>query len=168
MENLKTIILSRAQIEQRINRIAYQVYEDNVDEQEIIIAGIAKSGFVFAQKIVDALKRISPLKLQLLEVIIDKHSQVRKEIELSVSKDQLQGKVIILVDDVLNSGKTLIYALRPFLNADIKKIRTVVLVDRNHKRYPIAADFVGMSLATTMQEHVTVEFESNEESVYLS
>ncbi len=168
METIKTIILSRSQIEQRINRIAYQVYEDNVDEQEIIIAGIAKSGFVFAKKIADALKKISPLKIQLLEVIIDKHSQVRKEIELPISKDQLLGKVIILVDDVLNSGKTLIYALRPFLNADIKKIRTVVLVDRNHKRYPIAADFVGMSLATTMQEHVTVEFESKEENVYLS
>jgi pyrimidine operon attenuation protein/uracil phosphoribosyltransferase len=167
MENLKTVILSQAQIEQRINRIAYQVYEDNVDEQEIIIAGIAKSGFIFAKKIADALKKISSLEIQLLEVVIDKHSQVRKEIELSIQKEKLQGKVIILVDDVLNSGKTLIYALRPFLNADIKKIRTVVLVDRNHKRYPIAADFVGMSLATTMQEHVTVDF-AKEESVFLS
>jgi pyrimidine operon attenuation protein/uracil phosphoribosyltransferase len=168
METLKTIILSQVQIEQRVNRIAYQLYEDNVDEQEIIIAGIAKSGFVFAKKIADALKKISPLTIQLIEVTIDKHRQVRKEIELSMSQEQLQGKVIILVDDVLNSGKTLIYALRPFLNADIKKIRTVVLVDRNHKRYPISADFVGMSLATTMQEHVTVEFESKEETVFLS
>jgi pyrimidine operon attenuation protein/uracil phosphoribosyltransferase len=168
MEPVKTIILNRSQIEQRINRIAFQVYEDNVDEQEIIIAGIAKSGFVFAKKIADALKNISPLNVQLIEVTIDKHSQVRKEIELSISKEQLQGKVIILVDDVLNSGKTLIYALRPFLNADIKKIRTVVLVDRNHKRYPIAADFVGLSLATTMQEHISVEFDNEEETVYLS
>ncbi len=168
MEPSKTVILSQAQIEQRINRIAYQVYEDNIDEKGIVIAGIAKSGFVFAKKIADTLKKISPLAIELIEVTIDKHSQVRKEIELSMSNEQLQGKVIILVDDVLNSGKTLIYALRPFLNADIKKIRTVVLVDRNHKRYPVSADFVGISLATTMQEHVTVELESKEDTAYLS
>ena len=168
MELLKTVILNQSQIAQRINRIAYQVYEDNVDEQEIIVAGIAKSGFVFAEKIVDVLKNISALKIQLIEVIIDKHSQTRKEIILPLNKEQLLGKVIILVDDVLNSGKTMIYALRPFLNADIKKIRTVVLVDRNHKRYPIAADYVGMSLATTLQEHVSVEFDQGEEAVFLS
>jgi pyrimidine operon attenuation protein/uracil phosphoribosyltransferase len=167
MEATRTVILNSEQIEQRINRIAYQLYEDNVEEQDIIIAGIAKSGFVFAEKIVSVLKKISPLNIQLTEVIIDKHSQVKKEIELSVTKEQLQGKVIILVDDVLNSGKTLIYALRPFLNADIKKIRTVVLIDRNHKRYPISADYTGLSLATTMQEHVTVEF-GKEENAYLS
>ncbi len=167
MEATKTVILSGTQIDQRINRIAYQVYEDNVDEQEIVIAGIAKSGYVFATKIADALKKISSIKVQLIEVIIDKHSQVRKEIEVPLNKEQLQGKVIILVDDVLNSGKTLIYALRPFLNADIKKIRTVVLVDRNHKRYPISADFTGLSLATTMQEHVTVEFENGNATAFL-
>ena len=99
--------------------------------------------------------------------MIDKHSQTRKEIELSINKEKLKGKVIVLVDDVLDSGKTMIYALQPFLNADIKKIRTVVLVDRNHKRFPVAADFVGISLATTLQEHVTVNFE-NEEEAYLS
>ncbi len=168
MELSKTIILNQAQISQRINRIAYQVYEDNVDEQEIIVAGIVKSGFVFAEKMVTVLKKISPLKIQLIEVVINKHGQTKKEITLSLSTEQLQGKVIVLVDDVLNSGKTMMYALRPFLNADIKKIRTVVLVDRNHKRYPIAADFVGMSLATTLQEHVSVEFEKGDEVVFLS
>lgn len=168
MEPTKTMILDQLQISQRINRIAYQVYEDNMDESEIIVAGIAKSGFIVAQKIVDVLKEISPIKIQLIEVVIDKHSHEKKEPELSLTQDQLKGKVIILVDDVLNSGKTLMYALRPFLNADIKKIRTAVLVDRNHKRYPVSPDFTGMSLATTMQEHVSVEFETGKEVVYLS
>ncbi|MCX6291865.1 MAG: phosphoribosyltransferase family protein [Bacteroidetes bacterium] len=168
MEQAGTVILRESQVQQRINRIAYQVYEDNAEEQEIIIAGIAKNGYVLAGKIADALKKISPLSLRLIEVTIDKHSQTRKEIELTLTRDELHGKVIILVDDVLNSGKTLMYSLRPFLNADIKKIRTVVLVDRNHKRYPVAADFVGLSLATTMQEHVTVEFEKGEGIVFLS
>lgn len=168
METTQSIILTKTQIAQRINRIAYQVYEDNVDEQEIIVAGIAKSGSVLAKKIVAVLQKISPLKIQLIEVVIDKHSQTSKEVALTLTKEQLQGKVIILVDDVLNSGKTMMYALRPFLNADIKKIRTVVLVDRNHKRYPISADFAGMTLATTLHEHVSVELEKGEDVVFLS
>ena len=167
METTKTIILNKLQIAQRINRIAYQVYEDNVDEQEIIVAGIAKSGFIMAGKIADVLKKISPLKIHLIEIIVEKHSETQNEPKLSLSKDQLNGKVVILVDDVLDSGKTLMYALRPFLNASVKKIRTAVLVDRNHKRYPLTPDFIGLSLATTMQEHVAVEFEDGNEVAFI-
>jgi pyrimidine operon attenuation protein/uracil phosphoribosyltransferase len=168
IKDTKTIILDKIQVAHRINRIAYQVYEDNVDEKEIIVAGIAKSGFIFAEKIVEVLKKISPLKIQLIEVVVEKHSRDKNELKLSLSGEQLKEKVIILVDDVMNSGSTLMYALRPFLNADIKKIRTAVLVDRNHKRYPVSADFVGLSLATTMQEHVAVEFDGNEGVAFLS
>ena len=164
----KTPLLDKKQIEKRINRIAYQIYEDNFEEKEIVIAGIAKSGYQVAQKIVKALNKISDLKTTLIEVTLDKHNQVKRDVTLSVPEDDLKNKVIILVDDVLNSGKTLIYALRPFLKIDTKKIRTVVLVDRNHKRYPIAADFVGISLATTMHEHVSVELEGDKEVAYLS
>lgn len=164
----KTLLLDQKQIEKRINRIAYQVYEDNFEEKEIVIAGIAKSGYQVAQKIEKAMNKICDLKTMLVEVKLDKHNQVKHDVELSEPDEKLKGKVIILVDDVLNSGKTLIYALRPFLKIDTKKIRTVVLVDRNHKRYPIAADFVGISLATTMHEHVSVEIEGDKEVAYLS
>jgi len=168
MELTKTVILNKVQISQRINRLAYQIYEDNLLEKELIIAGIAKSGYQFAKKIAESLKAISPLSVELIEIAIDKHGTDRKEIKLNVPNEKMKGKVIILVDDVLNSGKTMIDALRPFLQADIKKIRTVVLVDRNHKRFPVAADFVGHSLATTLQEHVTVDFENGNEEAYLS
>ena len=168
MESTKTTILNKVQIAQRINRLAYQVFEDNLEEKEILVAGIAKTGYIFAKKIVDVLKKISPLNVELIELTIDKHSQERKEISLPFEKENLKGRVIVLIDDVLNSGKTMIYAIRPFLQADIKKIRTVVLVDRNHKRFPVAADFVGISLATTSQEHITVAFEKEGEEVYLS
>jgi pyrimidine operon attenuation protein/uracil phosphoribosyltransferase len=163
-----TLILDKQQVEQKINRLAYQVYEDNSDEKEIIIAGIVQSGYTLAEKIADVLKNISPIKVHLTKISINKHSQANEDVKTEISEKQLKGKVIIVVDDVLNSGKTLMYALKPFLNADIKKLRTVVLVDRNHKRYPIAADFVGYSLATTLPEHVTVVLEKNEEAVYLS
>ncbi len=164
----KTPLLDKKQIEKRINRIAYQIYEDTFEEKEVVIAGITKSGFLVAQKIEKALNKISDLKTTLIEITMDKHNQVRRDVTLSVPESHLKNKVIILVDDVLNSGKTLIYALRPFLKIDTKKIRTVVLVDRNHKRYPIAADFVGISLATTMHEHVSVELEGDKEVAYLS
>lgn len=164
---MNTLVLDKTQIEQKINRIAYQIFEDNFEEKEIYVAGIAPSGFVLAQKIVHAIENISSLKVHLLKINMDKENPLSKEIQLPVSFDELKNKIIILVDDVLNSGKTLIYGMRPFLDIDIKKIRTVVLVDRNHKRFPIAADYVGISLATTMQEHITVEF-GKKESVYLS
>jgi pyrimidine operon attenuation protein / uracil phosphoribosyltransferase len=164
----KTLLLNKKQIEKRINRLAYQIYEDNFEEKEIVLAGIASSGFLVAQKIEKALKKISTLPVKLIEIKMDKHNQLKREVTIDGGEEQLKDKVIILVDDVLNSGKTLIYALRPFLKIDTKKIRTVVLVDRNHKRYPIAADFAGLSLATTMQEHIFVELGGDKEVVYLN
>jgi pyrimidine operon attenuation protein / uracil phosphoribosyltransferase len=164
----RTLLLSEKQVIQRINRLAYQVYEDNSSEKEIIIAGILKSGYQLAEKLAEVLRKISPLQVIMTEVAVDKHSQVNTEISISLKKEHLQGKVIILVDDVLNSGKTLMFALKPFLAADIKKIRTVVLVDRNHKRFPVSADFYGLSLSTTLQEHVTVEFGESGTRVWLS
>lgn len=168
MESTNTILLSSKQIQQRIDRIAYQVYEDNTEEKEIIVAGIRSTGYQVAEMLSAVLKKIAPFNIQLIDVHLDKHSQTMSEIRIPLTGAQLQGKVIILVDDVLNSGKTMMYALKPFLAADIKKIRTAVLVDRNHRRYPIAADYVGHSLATTLQEHVTVEIENGKASAILS
>ncbi len=164
----KTMILDSRQIEQKINRLAYQVYEDSAEETEIIIAGILNSGYAVAEKIATALKKISPLEVMLVQISINKHSQHDEEVKLSVAKEKLKDKTVVVVDDVLNSGKTMMYALRPFLNADLKKIRTVVLIDRNHKRYPVSADFSGLSLATTLQEHVSVVLDKSAEAVYLS
>ncbi len=158
MNQPRTLLLSGKQVEQCITRLAYQIYEDNSMEKEIILAGIKTNGYLLCEKIASAIRSISPLIIVLAEVQIDKHSEVHKDIVISLSKDKLIGKVVILVDDVLNSGKTMMFALKPFLDADIKKIRTVVLIDRNHKRFPVAADFTGLSLSTTLQEHVTVEF----------
>jgi pyrimidine operon attenuation protein/uracil phosphoribosyltransferase len=164
----RTLLLNKKQIEQRINRIAYQIYEDNFEEKEIFIVGILKSGFTLAEKIENALNKICDIKTHLVQLKIDKHNQLAVTIELNADSSKMKGKVVVLVDDVLNSGKTLIYGLRKLLNEDLKKIRTVLLVDRDHKRYPIMADYVGMTLSTTLQEHISVEFGGKEEAVYLS
>lgn len=153
----KTVILNSDQIHQKIHRIAYQIYENNYDETEIVIAGIASNGYILAERIANVLKEISPIKVLLIDVILDKKNPLSADINIKLSNEQLTNKVIILVDDVLNSGKTLIFGAKPFLNCPIKRLTTVVLVDRGHNRYPIKADLIGLSLSTTLQEHITVE-----------
>jgi pyrimidine operon attenuation protein/uracil phosphoribosyltransferase len=162
-----TQVLNSRQVEQRINRIAFQIYEDNFNEKELIIAGIARSGFVFAQRLQQALNHICPLKTILIEVTLDKENPVDHTLKPDLTREEMNGKVVVVADDVLNSGKTLIYSLRPFLNADIKKIRTALLVDRDHKRYPVEADYVGITISTTLQEHITVDLTPGNESVIL-
>jgi pyrimidine operon attenuation protein/uracil phosphoribosyltransferase len=164
----KNIILSNQEIEHKIKRIAYQIYETFIDEDEIVIAGIASNGFIFAEKIADSLKKISTLEVVLCEVQIDKH-QPELEVKTSLSTAEYANKGLVLVDDVLNSGTTLIYAVRHFLDVPLKKFKTAVLVDRNHKKYPVKADFKGISLSTSSLEHVQVVFDENQNSyAYLS
>lgn len=160
-------ILDNDQIQHQIRRIAYQIYENNVDEKEIIIAGIAKSGYHLAQKIQNNLKAISDLKIVLCEVKIDKKDPL-KEIETSLKASEYENKSIVLVDDVLNSGTTLIYGVRHFLDVPLKQFKTAVLVDRNHKKYPVKADFKGISLSTSLNETIKVTFEEGNDRVELT
>jgi len=165
----KTIILNSKQIEQKVNRIAYEIYENNYQEEEIIIAGIYQNGYLLAEKIADFLKKISKIKITLIEIKLDKENPASKDIKISLTKKQIENKVIVLVDDVLNSGKTLIFGAKPFLDTPIKRLHTAVLVNRGHHRYPMLADFVGLSLSTTLQEHITVELDKKgKEAAYLS
>lgn len=160
-------ILDQQQIKHKIRRIAYQIYESNVEEEEIIIAGIAKNGYILAQKLEKELKDISPLQTVLCEVKIDKKNPL-KPIKTSLNPEDYQDKSIVLVDDVLNSGTTLIYGVRHFLEVPLKQFKTAVLVDRNHKKYPIKADFKGLSLSTSLSEMVKVIFEKDKDRVELS
>lgn len=164
----KTLVLNASQIEQKINRIAYQIYENNHEEQEIIIAGIASNGFGLAQRIASKLQTISSIRIQLTEVVVNKENPLDAKVKVTFAASDIKNKVIVVIDDVLNSGKTLIYGLSPFLDAPVKCIRTAVLVDRNHNRYPVKADYVGLSMATTLREHIAVELDrKGEEAVYL-
>lgn len=163
----RTLLLNDHQIKDRIQRIAWQVYEDCYNEKEIFIAGIVKTGYVFSQKLDKALRNICSIKTTLIKLEVDKENPLKTSTDVELNSKELKNKVVIVVDDVLNSGKTLIYGMRLFLNADVKKIRTVLLVDRDHKRYPVAADFVGLSLSTTLKDHIAVEFSGKGNAVYL-
>lgn len=163
----RTKILDHQKIEQKINRIAYQIYEDHYQEQQIIIAGIAENGFIFAQLLAQKLEEISTIKVVLRELIIDKKNPVEGEIKLELTAEEIKGQSIVLVDDVLNSGKTMIYGLKHFLTAPLKKLSTAVLVNRSHKRFPVNVNYVGMSLATTLKEHIEVTFNDEDYSACL-
>lgn len=159
-------ILNHQEIEHKIKRIAYQIYETFVGEESIIIAGIASNGFVFANKIAQALESISDIKVTLCEVTIDKQNP-SQPISTSISKEEYTNKGLVLVDDVLNSGTTLVYGVKHFLDVPLKKFKTAVLVDRNHKKYPVKADFKGISLSTSSLEHVQVVFDEKGDYAFL-
>lgn len=169
MADSSLLILDKTQIQQKINRIAYQILEDNLDEKELVIAGIWDRGYKLALRLQQKLEEISELKITMLRIDLDKeNSKLVAKTDLDAA--HWKNQVIILVDDVLNSGKTLAYGLGVFLNTPHKKIRTVVLVDRSHKIFPIATDFVGLKMATVLKEHVDVimDVPNEEDRVYLS
>ncbi|MBC7641584.1 MAG: phosphoribosyltransferase [Flavobacterium sp.] len=163
----KNIILNHQEIAHKIKRIAYQIYETFIDDTEIIIAGIASNGFEFAEKIAHELELISPIKPILCKVFIDKNNP-KSKITTSIESKIYENQSLVLVDDVLNSGTTLVYGVKHFLEVDLKKFKTAVLVDRNHKKYPVKADFKGISLSTSLQEHVSVVFEKDNDYAFLS
>ena len=161
------IILNHQEIEHKIKRIAFQIYENFVDEEVVVIAGITKNGFVLAEKIAQSLTSISPIQIILCEVFVNK-LHPSDSISTSIAREDYENKGLVLVDDVLNSGTTLIYGVKHFLEVPLKKFKTAVLVDRNHKKYPVKADFKGISLSTSLQEHVQVVFEENTSYAYLN
>jgi len=163
----QNIILTQQQIAQITKRIAYQIYETFVDESEVVIAGIANSGYVFARKIAEEVTKVSGIKVILGKVEINKQNPLQ-EVKTDLDREDYEAKSVILVDDVMNSGATLIYGVKYFLDVPLKKFKTAVLIDRNHKKYPVKADFKGISLSTSSMEHIQVVFNDTEEFAYLS
>ncbi len=160
------VILNKTQIAHKLRRIAYQIYEANVNEEEIIIAGIKENGYTFAKKLKRMVEKISPIKVTLCAVTIDKKSPA-SSITTSIAASDYKNKSLVLVDDVLHSGTTLIYGVRHFLEVPLKRFKTAVLVDRNHKKYPIKADYKGISLSTSINENVAVIFETGNDRAIL-
>ncbi len=168
MPDKKIPILTHQQIQQKLDRIAYQILEDNLDESELIIAGILPRGNFLAARLKMILDNIAPFKSILITIELEKDSSklvAKTDTDLQICAN----KVVILVDDVLNSGKTLAYGFGVFLNVPLKKLRTVVLIDRNHKSFPITTDYAGIALSTVLKEHVEVVLseESGEDAVFL-
>ncbi|GEQ86711.1 phosphoribosyltransferase [Patiriisocius marinistellae] len=166
MNTQTTTILNKLEIAHKLKRIAYQIYEANIDETEIVIAGIKNNGFILAKKLKKQVEEISPITVILCEVKIDKKNPTTP-ITTSLDSNVYKNKSLLLVDDVLHSGTTLIYGVKHFLNVPLKQFKTAVLVDRNHKKYPVKADYKGISLSTSINENVAVIFEKNNDRAIL-
>lgn len=166
MQKIDAVILDKKQIAHKIKRMAYQVYETNVEETEVIIAGIKENGFILAKKLKSEVEKISPIKVILCEVKIDKKNP-SAPIKTSLDPKEYTNRSLLLVDDVLHSGTTLIYGIKHFLDVPLKQFKTAVLVDRNHKKYPVKADFKGISLSTSLNENVKVVFEKDRDRAIL-
>ena len=168
MSRSEDLILTKKQVDQKIRRISYEIYENNFEEKELVIAGIYDRGFVVAKKIIKELERISTLKTELVKVSINKISPLKEEISLDCDPHMLKNKSVILVDDVLNTGRTMSFSLKAFLNAEIRKMEAAVLVDRSHKSFPIDARYKGYELSTTINEHVEVRLSGANQGVFLT
>ena len=166
------LILTADQIRQKIRRMAFQIYENNFDEPTLVLAGISGEGFLFAQRLADELRVVAPFATELMIIQLDKKQLAQPGISLTApdgdSTVSLTDKVVVVIDDVLNTGRTLAFSLQPFLTIAVRKLQVAVLIDRNHPRYPVAADYRGYALSTTLAEHVDVILsDPAREGVYL-
>lgn len=147
-------ILTAEDINRKLRRMAFEIAERNADAGVLVIAGVAGNGVVVAKNVIRHLKEILSCKIEFVTITIDKSNPLKASLDSSLD---LHDKTVILVDDVANSGKVLLYSLKPFLSAQPKSIQTLVLVERSHKLFPVQTDYVGLSIATTLQEHIEVE-----------
>lgn len=166
MVSERSLILDSVQVKQKIRRMAYEIYEHNFNEKTIVIAGIAGQGYVLARLLIKEIESISPIKTILVKLTLDKSAPQQSDVMLDCNIKDLQKKCIILVDDVLNTGRTFAYGLKPFLSIEVKKIETAVLVNRSHTLFPIYPQYTGYELATTIREHVEVTL-GEETAVYI-
>jgi len=161
MERIQTknCVLDKEAIERKLKRMAYEVAEQNIDETELILASVNGNGEIVARNIIKELNKISNFYIQQITIELNKKDPLQVSLD---KKIDTENKVVILVDDVANTGKTMLYALKPFLSFHLKKIQTLVLVERSHKLFPIQTDYSGLSIATTLQEHIAVETKGEE------
>jgi pyrimidine operon attenuation protein/uracil phosphoribosyltransferase len=160
-------ILDSNQINQKILRLSWQVFEDNFSEKEIVLVGIGEQGLLIAEQVKFHLNTISKLKTTVFIIDVDRDKPFNK-VSTELTENDYKNKVIILIDDVLHSGKTLTYAFKTFLDTSVKKMAVLVLIDRNHNTFPVKANYVGLSLSTTLKEYIEVELKGSNKGVYLS
>ncbi|MBS1978366.1 MAG: phosphoribosyltransferase [Bacteroidetes bacterium] len=165
-EDKKSLVLSESQIRQKIRRMAYQIYENNIAENSIVFAGIEGQGYSLARELEKEMTTISPIKIQVVKVAINKDLPQQDEVTLDVDPASLRKKVVVLIDDVLNTGRVLTYAMKPLLNTQVSRIEVAVLVNRSHPQFPVQPTYTGYALSTTLSDHVEVNL-SRKPAVYL-
>jgi len=160
-------ILDKEQIEEKIKRISYEIYEENFDDKSIIICGIEKNGSIIAKRVIKELKSICNINIEFINISLNKKNPLNT-VAIKSSKIKIKDKSIILIDDVSNTGKTLIYVIKELTKYEPKKINTAVLVNRDHTLFPIKINFIGLSLSTSIKSHIEVKLNNNNIGAYLT
>lgn len=160
-------VLTKTQIDQKITRLAHQVLENAYNEQTIYLAGICGNGIRIAHKIKSIIENQTSAVIEVFEITLDKHFPLEHPISAGIDTKNLMGAYIILIDDVLNSGRTMQYALFKLLESRVKSIKTLALVDRHHHLFPIKCDYAGILLSTTLKDRVEINFDEEEYSAKL-
>jgi len=150
-------ILSNRQINQKINRLAIEILENNYTEKKLVLAGINNNGLGFAKLLMKAIQKISDVEIILANLTLNPAKPTSDDVAIDIDESIFRNKVVIIVDDVANTGRTIFFAFKPFLDILTKKVEVAVLVDRKHKSFPIKVDYVGLSLATTLKENIKVK-----------
>ena len=162
-------ILDQEQIRQKIKRLAIEVLEHNIDEEKLILAGINNTGLGFARMLLDELQQITDIPVALTRIRLNPAAPLSQEVQIELPPEQLEGKAIIIIDDVANTGRTLFYAMKPLLSILPRKVEVAVLVDRTHKSFPVKVDYFGLSLATTLMDNIDVQIlDVEEQAVFLN
>jgi pyrimidine operon attenuation protein/uracil phosphoribosyltransferase len=162
------MLLDSKQIDRTVMRLVHEIAENNYDEPELIIAGINNRGMKLATLLAKGLQDLGKMPIELTQIRLSPANPLGSDVVLSMPIEHIDGKSVLIVDDVANTGRTLFFACKPFLQILPRKVEIAVLVDRKHKAFPILVDYVGISLATTLQENIDVQFENEEQAaVYL-
>jgi pyrimidine operon attenuation protein / uracil phosphoribosyltransferase len=156
-------LLNDQQIEKKIERLAFEILENNYKEKEIVLAGINNNGTRFAELLREQLEIFGKIKISMTQIKLSPAKPLETEVTIDRPLKELNNKVIIIVDDVANTGRTIFYAFKPLMEVLPKKIEVAVLVDRKHKSFPIKVDYVGLSLATTMEDNIDVQIRGKQE-----
>lgn len=162
----KELVLDDAQVRQKIRRMSYEIFENNFDERTIVLAGIEGQGYALAELLEKEILSISTLQVIIVKVQLDKEAPQESKVSLNVKPEDIRKKTIVLIDDVLNTGRTLAYGMKPFLSTEVKKIEVAVLVNRSHPLFPVQPNYTGYELSTTLKDHVQVVL-GKKSAVYL-
>lgn len=161
------LLLNPDQIDQKVKRMAYEIFEANISEKELILAGICDQGELLAIQLGKVLEEISSIKSTVTRIEMDKSTPFKQDRDIIDEEIKFNNKVIVMVDDVLHTGKTIAYSLKPFLSKKIKRIEVAALVDRSHTAFPIKATYVGYELSTTLSDNIQVVLKGKK-GVYLN
>lgn len=160
-------ILTDKQINQKIKRLAIEILENNLNEKELILAGINNNGMHFAELLMNEILEITTKEITITRIRLNPAEPISEEILIEMPIKDLNKKVLVIIDDVANTGRTIFYAFKPLMDSLLKKIEVAVLVDRTHKSFPIKVDYCGQELATTLQQNIKVEIRGEKKAVYL-